>query len=158
MTTDTWAVRPATTADQPAIAAIITGCGLFPEDEAQGFIGMLPGLLADPDQHWLLTEQNGQTHGAAYFSLDGISQDVWNLWFIGLIRATQGQGGGSALIRAVEDNIRAKGARLLLVETSSLSTFTATRGFYDSRGYSEEARIRDYYATGDDKVIYRKAL
>jgi hypothetical protein len=33
-----------------------------------------------------------------------------------------------------------------------------TRRFYRARGYAEEARIRDFYTFGEDKVIFRKAL
>jgi hypothetical protein len=33
-----------------------------------------------------------------------------------------------------------------------------TRAFYLKCGYDLEARIRDYYTEGDDKVTFRKAL
>jgi hypothetical protein len=46
----------------------------------------------------------------------------------------------------------------LLVETSSLAQYDRTRAFYAGRGYEEEARIRDYWAVGDDLVVFRKAL
>ena len=54
--------------------------------------------------------------------------------------------------------LRGRGERLLLVETSGLGSFDLTRQFYRKNGYDEEARIRDYYGPGDDKVIFRKAL
>ena len=48
--------------------------------------------------------------------------------------------------------------RFLLVETSGLPEFEDTRRFYRTRGYGEEARIRDFYTSGEDKVIFRRAL
>ena len=33
-----------------------------------------------------------------------------------------------------------------------------TRAFYAKCCYEEEARIRDYWAEGDDLVVFRKAL
>jgi hypothetical protein len=33
-----------------------------------------------------------------------------------------------------------------------------TRRFYRARGYGEEARIPDFYTSGEDKVTFRKAL
>lgn len=52
----------------------------------------------------------------------------------------------------------ARAGRLLLVETSALPAFEGTRAFYRRLGYEEEARIRGFYAAGEDKVVYRKAL
>lgn len=45
---------------------------------------------------------------------------------------------------------------MLLVET--LASFDRTRAFYSKCGYEEEARIRDFYAAGDDKVVFCKVL
>jgi ribosomal protein S18 acetylase RimI-like enzyme len=51
-----------------------------------------------------------------------------------------------------------RGERILLVETSGLESFEYVRAFYRRSGYNEEARIREFYKTGDDKIIFRKAL
>ena len=42
--------------------------------------------------------------------------------------------------------------------TSGLPSFERTRGFYRLCGYDEEARIRDFYQAGEDKIVFRKAL
>ena len=62
------------------------------------------------------------------------------------------------MLRRVEEDLRARGGRLLLVETSSLPQYDRTRAFYVKCGYEEEARVRDYWAVGDDLVVFRKAL
>ena len=46
----------------------------------------------------------------------------------------------------------------MIVDTSGTDDFAMTRKFYSQNGYEEEARIRDFWADGDDKVIFRKAL
>lgn len=58
----------------------------------------------------------------------------------------------------VERDLTARGARILLVKTSGVPEFARTRRFYGGLGYDEEARIRDFYEDGDDKVVFRKAL
>jgi hypothetical protein len=47
---------------------------------------------------------------------------------------------------------------MLVIETSSRSDYTATRGFYLKRGYVEAARVRDFYASDDDRIILTKRL
>ncbi len=72
--------------------------------------------------------------------------------------AAQGKGQGSALLAHVEALATSSSARLLLIETASGEDFANTRGFSLARGYNQEALIRDYYANGVDKVVFRKAL
>jgi ribosomal protein S18 acetylase RimI-like enzyme len=57
---------------------------------------------------------------------------------------------------AAEQDIRRRGGLLVLVETASKESYARTRRFYESLGYNEIARIRDYYRIGDDKIIYGK--
>ena len=54
----------------------------------------------------------------------------------------------------MEDEIKAEGAHLVRVETAGLDAYAATRAFYDRIGYEVVARIRDFYARGNDLVIY----
>ncbi|EFL88504.1 hypothetical protein [Ahrensia sp. R2A130] len=58
----------------------------------------------------------------------------------------------------LENMLHEKGARLLLADTSGTDTFAATRKFYAAKGYTEEARIKDFWEAGDDKVTFTKAL
>ncbi|MGG6268636.1 hypothetical protein ACQ4M3_37730 [Leptolyngbya sp. AN03gr2] len=48
--------------------------------------------------------------------------------------------------------------QLGLVETSGTDDFEYVRAFYRKNGYDEEARIREFYCAGADKIIFRKAL
>ncbi|MEM6358259.1 MAG: GNAT family N-acetyltransferase, partial [Pseudomonadota bacterium] len=70
----------------------------------------------------------------------------------------QGKRLGTALVQAAESYLKDKGQRILIVDTSGTDDFALTRKFYAQNGYDEEARIRDFWAEGDDKVIFRKAL
>jgi hypothetical protein len=48
--------------------------------------------------------------------------------------------------------------QMLILETSGLPEFAGPRAFSDQAGYEAEGGIRDFYAAGDDKVIFRKVL
>jgi ribosomal protein S18 acetylase RimI-like enzyme len=82
----------------------------------------------------------------------------YDLYWIAVDPRAQGGGYGSALMRAIEARLRERGARLLVAETSSRASYAQTRAFYERGGYVERARVRGFYAVGDDRVIYSKLL
>ena len=81
---------------------------------------------------------------------------TWDLYWIAVDTALQGAGIGTILLEEVERRLGGQHARMLIVETSSRSDYAATRGFYERRGYNETARVRDFYAPGDDRIIFLK--
>lgn len=83
---------------------------------------------------------------------------TFDLYWIAIHPAVHGTGNGSRLLGEVEHRLRHRGGRLLVVETSSRPTYERTRRFYDARGYGEAARVADFYAPADDRVIYTKRL
>ena len=83
---------------------------------------------------------------------------TFDLYWIAVDRAAQGTGCGSVLLAEVERRLEALHARMLVIETSSRSDYTATRGFYLKRGYVEAARVREFYAPQDDRIILTKRL
>lgn len=149
-------VRPLRGSDLPALKAVIDGTGLFPGNMLDD---MTEGFLAGPivDEIWLTLEL-GEPVAVAYCAPERLTDRTWNLLLIAVRPDHQGQGLGSMLQRAVEAELQARQQRLLLVETSSLPEFEATRAFYAGLGYSQEARIRDYYREGDHKIVFHKPL
>jgi len=55
-----------------------------------------------------------------------------------------------------EQKIRDAGGRLYIVETSGRESYLPTRKFYEKIGYTIAACVKDFYAVGDDKIIYTK--
>jgi ribosomal protein S18 acetylase RimI-like enzyme len=94
--------------------------------------------------------------GFACYGPSMATDRTYDLYWIAVDRAAQGTGCGSVLLAEVERRLEALHARMLVVETSSRSDYTATRGFYLKRGYVEAARVREFYATDDDRIILTK--
>ena len=65
---------------------------------------------------------------------------------------------GKRLILEVERVSKEKGCRILWIETAGRELYIPTRMCYLHNNYTEAARMVDFYAPGDDKVIYRKDL
>jgi len=81
---------------------------------------------------------------------------TFDLYWIAVDPGAQGSGGGTQLLTEVERRLRGENARMLIVETSSRSEYASTRHFYEKRGYAEAARVREFYAPLDDRIIFTK--
>jgi ribosomal protein S18 acetylase RimI-like enzyme len=101
---------------------------------------------------------DGQVAGFACYGPRSLTQGTFDLYWIGTAPSAQRRGVGAALIRQVEQNVRALGGRLLIVETSSQPDYEPARRFYDAHGYRREAVIADFYSVGDSLVLYSRKL
>ena len=72
--------------------------------------------------------------------------------------AAQGQGLGQALLRLAERAVARRGGGNLYIETSSRQVYERTRRFYRDAGYGQVARLRDFYAPGDHKIMFCKVI
>ena len=81
---------------------------------------------------------------------------TWDLYWIAVHDWAQGTGSGTILLSEVERRLEDTDARMFVVETSSRSEYEPTRAFYRARGYAEAARMRDFYAPSDDRIIFTK--
>jgi len=152
-------IRSTTPNDTIALIAIADAIGFQP-NELEDLSEMLSdyfGSDSESDHFWITDDDNGPV-GVAYCEPERMTDQTWNLQLIAIRPDRQGQGRGAILLRYVEQTLMARGGRVLLVETSGLPDFERTRAFYRKCGYEEEARIRDFYKAGDDKIVYRKAL
>ena len=152
--------RPATPEDTAAVVDLVVAAEMFSADDAWLVKGMLADYFETNKQHGhvCVIDDEGGPLGVVYYQPKSAADRVWDLTMIAVRPAHQGRGRGAAMLRGVEEDLRAGGGRLLLVETSALAQYDRTRAFYVKCGYEEEARIRDYWAEGDDLVVFRKAL
>ena len=153
-------IRPTTLDDTPALLALADATGLFPPSALELLRQMLIDALegdSDTEQFWITDDNDGPV-GVAYCEPERMTDRTWNLQLIAIHPDLQGQGRGVKLLHYVEQALRERDGRVLLVETSGLPSFDRTRSFYKKCGFEEEARIRDFYAAGDDKVVFRKVL
>lgn len=107
---------------------------------------------------WLTCEMDGTAIGFCYAAPEQLAEGTWNMFAIAVLPEKQGQGVGGAMVKEFESNLRQHAHRVLLADTSGADEFQQTRTFYRKNGYSEEARIRDFWAEGDDKVVFWKSL
>lgn len=149
-------------ADAAAVADLAVDSELFSLDDVGVVEAMLAAYFAHQvdDGHACVVAEDdaGEPVGVAYYEPAKATDGTWYLTMIAVRRAHQGRGQGSALMAHVEEALRGRCQRVLLVETSGAPAFERTRAFYRGLGYEVEAQVRDFYAAGDDMVLFRKAL
>lgn len=155
-------IRPITPDDTAAVIRLADDVGLFSPDELEELHEILVDSLAktgDNQPLWITDDENGLgLAGVAYCESERMTEGTWNLLLIAVHPSHQRQGCGEKLLHYVVQTLTARGARILLVETSGTPDFEYVREFYRKHGFEEEARIREFYAAGADKIIFRKVL
>lgn len=142
-------IRPLRRDDLPRAQALIGAVDLFLPDLLPGMAE--PALSGATDELWLIGDAGV---GLAYAAPEPLTDGTWNMLALAVDPGAQGRGLGRALVGAVVAELVARGGRLLLVDTSGTEGFAGTRAFYRRLGFRQEARIRDYYQAGDDKVTF----
>lgn len=153
-------IRSTIAADASTLISLADATGLIEPHQLKELSTLLANSLDDTtaSQAFWLTDDDGGPVGVAYCEPERMTDQTWNLQLIAIHPSRQGQGRGTALLHHVEQTLAARGGRLLLVETSGSPDFERVRTFYANCGYQEEGRIRNFYATGYDKVVFRKVL
>ncbi|MEM9835405.1 MAG: N-acetyltransferase [Bacteroidota bacterium] len=150
-------IRPIVKEDMDALKNVLGTIELFPPE-------MLDNMTADyfnqPDSQdiWFAAVQENKPVALAFCAPEKLTEGTFNLYAIGVERAQQSKGIGQQMMHYLEERLRNEGQRILIVETSGTADFGSTRNFYEKLGYTKEATIRDFWAEGDDKVIYWKKL
>ncbi len=156
-------LRPIQQGDRSRILEIVTGTGNFNNPEIATAMELVDEALQEGEGSGyiiVVAEMPGSAAIAGYacYGPTPLTEGVYDLYWIAVHREMQGCGVGRDLIRYVEDDIRSRGGRMLLIETSSREDYAATIGFYQSTNYELAARIRNFYRVGDDKLIFSKEL
>lgn len=151
-------IRATKADDVSPIMAIVEASGQF-DVEGLAFVEQtLREHLGEGGAALWLTADDGEAVGVAYCAPEPVASGTWNLLMLWTRNDRQGQGLGSELVAHLEIELRARDARLLVVETSSLPGFAPARSFYAKTGFVQEASIRNFYAAGDDKIVFTKPL
>jgi GNAT superfamily N-acetyltransferase len=151
-------LRHLSAADRGRIEDITRAVGLFRDDE-------IPVALEVFDEE--VRKGGSQSYTVLGADVDGrlvgwicwgptpCTLGTYDLYWMAVEPGLQGSGIGSALLGEMERRLAGL-ARLVIIETAGRPDYTATRAFYHARGYRPVATIPDFYAPGDDQVVFVK--
>jgi ribosomal protein S18 acetylase RimI-like enzyme len=157
--------------DPAAVRGIVASTGFFHDFEVDVAVELVQERLSRSlasEYHFLFADLNSHPIGYACFGPIPCTQGSFDLYWIAVHAAHQGSGLGRRLMAEAEramlagvpgaDGRPLPPARRVYIETSSLPRYAPTWRFYERCEYTIEARLKDFYAAGDDKLIYAKAL
>lgn len=147
--------------DLQAVREIIASSGFFSGSEEETAVELVEERLRKGDASgyfFLFVEEAGSVLGYTCFGPIACTLSSYDLYWIALRDAFRGKGMGKGLLQRAEVEIGRMGGTRIYVETSSRDQYLPTRRFYEKAGYGAEAVLKDFYAPGDHKVVYVKAL
>ena len=155
-------VRPTQADDAPAIHAMSLDVGVFSQDEVATVDELLDAYFsqgaAQSGYHFISALLDGTVVGFACYGPRAITFGTYDLYWIVTAPAASRQGVGGFLLSAVEVAVAEQEGRLIIAETSGRADYINTRLFYLKYDYIAEAQIHDFYAPGDDLVIFVRRL
>ena len=151
--------RPPGQQHRHQVADIIIATGAFRPDEVEVALEVFDDYCDAPGRdYWAVGAFTGpdELAGFAFYGPTPCTVGTWDLYWIAVRPGLQRSGIGRGLLQRVEQHMRAAGARLCLIETSSRDDYSQTRRFYLDCDYQEAARIAGFYDDDDDRVTYAK--
>jgi ribosomal protein S18 acetylase RimI-like enzyme len=147
--------------DRPHITKILHDIPEFKPFEVAVAEELIDSYLDDPSgsgYHILVAQVDSNVEGYICYGPTPLTEGTWDIYWVAVAQARQDQGIGSALMESAEKEILKAKGRLTIIETSSTPLYEKTRNFHISQGYEVVARIPDFYALGDDKLILQKRI
>jgi ribosomal protein S18 acetylase RimI-like enzyme len=153
-------LRPIQPSDLEPLSRLLRRIEQFKAEEVQVAEELIEASIRDPEgsgYETIVAVTDTDMAGYICFGPTPMTRATWDLYWVAVSPEVQGQGLGKRLYAAFADAIRQKGGQQVRIETSSQESYAATGGFYERLGFSIDGKLRDFYADGDDLLIfYRK--
>ena len=147
--------------DADRVGEIVGSSGFFSAEEISIARELVEENLksgASSGYNFIFAVKGTVTIGYACYGPIPATKFSFELYWIAVHSDWRDKGMGRMLLAECEKNISKMGGRQIYAETSGRDQYAATRSFYRSCGYLEEAVLRDFYAPGDSKHFFVKRL
>jgi len=147
--------------DVGIVRDIVVSTGFFTAVEVEVAIELVQEHLARGTRSgycFLFAELERRTVAYACYGPIACTVGSFDLYWLVVQQALRHRGLGRYLVQAAEARIAQAGGRRVYIETSGRALYQPTQAFYERCGYAPEAVLHDFYAPGDPKIVYSKAL
>jgi ribosomal protein S18 acetylase RimI-like enzyme len=153
-------IRKFEKADIGPITEIVRETKVFHDEEVDVAVELMEIAANEKDQKdyylYSYVDESGAVQGYYCVGPTPMTRSTFDLYWIAVHPRMHRKKIGHDLLEHCEQKVQEMGGTLLVVETSSQPKYEPTRKFYLRHLYAEAACIKDYYAPGDDLVIYTK--
>jgi GNAT superfamily N-acetyltransferase len=157
-----WNLRETVQASDVAVVReIVASAGFFLPAEIEVAVELVQERLARGERSgysFVFGELEGRTVAYTCYGPIACTVGSYDLYWIAVHAQYRRRGLGRVILEATEQRIAQAGARRIYIETSGRPQYVPTQGFYEQCGYVVEARLPDFYAPGDAKIVYCKVL
>jgi GNAT superfamily N-acetyltransferase len=148
--------------DRKNIEEILRSSGFFYEFEIETALEIADETLEKGTErsgyYWLKATDEDGVIAFANYGKNAFSTHSWDLYWIAVHQNSRNKKLGTVMLKAIEDDVRKLGGKILWIETSGRPLYASTEGFYRKNGYQLAASLKDFYGLGDPKQIYSKVL
>jgi GNAT superfamily N-acetyltransferase len=144
--------------DRSRVEDITRAVGVFREDEIPVALEVFDEAVREGGSQSYLAlgaDVDGRLAGWICWGPTPCTLGTYDLYWMAVDPTLHGSGIGTALLTEMERRLEGQ-ARLIIIETAGRPDYSATRGFYQAHGYKAAATIPDFYAPGDDQVVFVK--
>ena len=146
--------------DCPILERLLSRITIFEKDDVTLAMELVYHSVDHPDQKdysfFISTDEDDIPVGYACYGPTPLTQGTFDLYWIAVDPAYAGLGIGTLLLAAVEEEVKQRRARMLIIDTSSAPSYAMTRQFYLKNHYTLTETIPDYFRDGEDRVTFIK--
>jgi ribosomal protein S18 acetylase RimI-like enzyme len=155
-------IRKMIAQDRDVIFDIISKTDMFTQAEIDVAMELIDIFLTKKEQQdyliYVAENKGKEVVGYVCYGPTPATEGTFDLYWIAVSPTMQGKGIGKELLSFTENYVLRQKGRLIIIETSSQSKYQPTQQFYIKNKYIIEARIKDFYRRGDDRLIFVKRL
>ncbi len=147
--------------DVKAIRRMVAEAGVFSPEEidvAEELAQDSATLGMGSHYHFILADSATGLAGYTCYGRIPLTDERYDLYWIVTDMKEQRKGVAAELMQRTEAAVRALGGKAIYAETSSREIYAPAQRFYEKTGFTLAARVKDFYKSGDDKLLYSKFL
>ncbi|MBN1143761.1 MAG: GNAT family N-acetyltransferase [Bacteroidales bacterium] len=108
--------------------------------------------------HFIIAHEADTLLGYCCYGPNPCTESSYDLYWIAVHKSHMKKGLGRKLMYLAEQGVLKLGGTIVWVETSGRAIYESTRKFYLTLNYERVATLPDFYAPGDDKIVFMKRV